>query len=139
VYRAHHHFAKGWKHFWKTIGKVLRDPIFLALTLIGNGILIVCSVLFYVFEQGTNPNVITGFDAAYWTIVTITTVGYGDVAPVTVVGKIVSMIMMLTSGVLFFSVIALVASSFVEREFEVLEAEIKELRVEIKKLLERQQ
>lgn len=34
--------------------------------------------------------------SVYWAIVTITTVGYGDIAPVTVVGKILASIAMLT-------------------------------------------
>lgn len=34
--------------------------------------------------------------SVYWGIVTITTVGYGDIAPITVMGKILASIMMLT-------------------------------------------
>ena len=34
----------------------------------------------------------TFFDAIYWAVVTLTTVGYGDIYPVTTVGRIISMI-----------------------------------------------
>lgn len=56
--------------------------------------------LMYLIEGGTN-----GFSSIpagiYWAIVTITTVGYGDVAPVTVVGKMIAGgIMLLGYGII---------------------------------------
>ena len=38
------------------------------------------------------PTFRTFFDALYWATVTLTTVGYGDVCPVTNVGRFVSML-----------------------------------------------
>ena len=66
--------------------------IICAVTLIGS--------LMYFVEGGEN-----GFtsipSSIYWAIVTLTTVGYGDIAPVTVLGKtIASMVMVLGYGII---------------------------------------
>ncbi|HEY9074631.1 MAG TPA: potassium channel family protein [Desulfobaccales bacterium] len=54
---------------------------------------------------------------AWWALVTLTTVGYGDVVPVTVAGKLVAVGIIL-GGVLSLSLItATVASVFIERKF----------------------
>ena len=45
----------------------------------------------------------TFFDAVYWSTVSLTTVGYGDIYPVTTVGRIVTMV----SSVFGIAVIAL--------------------------------
>jgi voltage-gated potassium channel len=63
-------------------------------------IVVILGSLMYLIEPNSN-----GFenipDSIYWAIVTITTVGYGDISPVTPLGKIVaSMIMLLGYGII---------------------------------------
>lgn len=59
---------------------------------------IVCveGTIMYILENASN----TGFNSIpqsiYWAIVTLTTVGYGDVSPVTVLGKVMASVVMLT-------------------------------------------
>ena len=43
--------------------------------------------LFYSAESGANPDVATFGDAFYYTVVTISTVGFGDILPVTQLGR----------------------------------------------------
>ena len=50
----------------------------------------------YVVERESNPDFANIPQSIYWAIVTITTVGYGDVAPVTVAGKMMASVIMLT-------------------------------------------
>ncbi len=63
------------------------------------------------FELGvTNSNIRTAEDAIWWAWVTITTVGYGDYAPVTTGGRVVAAILMVVGVGLFSSLSGLIAS-----------------------------
>ncbi len=53
----------------------------------------------YDVEHGVNPRFETFFDGLYFAVVTLTTVGYGDLTPVTWMGKAATMAMIL-AGVL---------------------------------------
>lgn len=55
----------------------------------------VLGTLMYLLEGGINPGFANIPQAIYWGIVTVTTVGYGDAAPITVVGKMLASVMML--------------------------------------------
>jgi voltage-gated potassium channel len=58
----------------------------------------------------------TFWDGVWWAVVTVTTVGYGDVYPTTIGGRIVAIVLMLT-GIGFLAVLtATVASRFVKEE-----------------------
>jgi len=55
---------------------------------------------FYSAEQATNPNVDTFGDAFYYVVVTLSTVGFGDILPVTTVGRWITIAAILTSVIL---------------------------------------
>ncbi|MFG0213390.1 potassium channel family protein [Brevibacillus porteri] len=54
------------------------------------------STAIYLLEYGVNENIKSFPDALWWSIVTTTTVGYGDISPVTAGGRIMATILMIT-------------------------------------------
>jgi voltage-gated potassium channel len=72
-----------------------------------------CSVALYAAESGINQAVETPWDALWWGITTMTTVGYGDVYPVTPEGRVAAALLMLLGIGLFSIVTASITSFFV--------------------------
>ncbi|MEY3896308.1 MAG: hypothetical protein RLZZ214_1828 [Verrucomicrobiota bacterium] len=73
--------------------------------------------IMYVIERDANPQFANIPQSIYWAIVTITTVGYGDVAPVTLLGKMMASVIMLTG----FAIIAVptgIVTSEIGREMK---------------------
>lgn len=78
-----------------TIVKVFKNkaPQLISSMLIVSLMMIIASVLMYNFEHEAQPETFSNvFQALWWSIATLTTVGYGDIYPVTAVGKILSAI-----------------------------------------------
>jgi voltage-gated potassium channel len=74
-------------------------------------VLVVTSVLVLQFEShGRDANIQSGWDALWYSIVTITTVGYGDLYPVTVGGRIAGIFIMI-AGVGIISALASIFAS----------------------------
>ena len=76
-------------------------------------VLIVSSSLIYFAEHKVHP---TGFQSIpgsmYWALITLTTVGYGDITPVTGIGQFIAMLSAVFGVVVVALITGIVASSF---------------------------
>jgi voltage-gated potassium channel len=63
------------------------------------------STIIFIYEgAGINPNIHNYFDAVYWSIITISTVGFGDISPVTTQGRVATVLLVIGGmGVIAFS------------------------------------
>jgi voltage-gated potassium channel len=75
------------------------------------GIVVVGSLVAYYAEHPVNPEFATVGDALWWGIVTLTTVGYGDIVPETAVGRWAAVMIMIT-GIAVLGVLAGALASF---------------------------
>lgn len=76
-------------------------------------VFVIASSLIYYAENKVHP---TGFqsipDAMYWALITLTTVGYGDVTPVTAMGKIIAALAAVCGVVVMALLTGIVATAF---------------------------
>ena len=69
-----------------------RIGIFLSFVLL---LSVILGAMVYVAESGANDKFSSIPPSIYWAIVTITTVGYGDISPITPIGKLIASFIML--------------------------------------------
>lgn len=74
-------------------------------------ITILGSFAIYFFEKDTSTTIKSYGDAFWWSIVTVTTVGYGDISPTTSAGRVIAAILML-SGIGFLSMLTSTVSTY---------------------------
>jgi voltage-gated potassium channel len=74
------------------------------------GVMVVCSAGLYIAENGINQAITSPLDALWWGIVTLTTVGYGDVYPITPEGRLAASALMLLGIGLFGAITATITS-----------------------------
>ena len=82
-------FTQDAEFFFGTITDESLRVLRLVLTILT--IFFVTAGLFYEFEVGPNPDVAHFGDGFYYTVITVTTVGFGDIVPVTPAGRWVTM------------------------------------------------
>ena len=86
-------------------------------------VIIVGSFLFFSVESGVNPNVTDVDNALWFMIVTITTVGYGDVVPYTGLGRIIAVVAMI-SAILFASLVTATTTTALLEKFRAEREEV---------------
>jgi voltage-gated potassium channel len=70
------------------VAKLIREEVILFLIVTGIFIFLASAGIYH-FENAAQPELFTSiFHSGWWAIVTLTTVGYGDVYPITVGGKV---------------------------------------------------
>jgi voltage-gated potassium channel len=82
------------------------------VTIITCLIVIFSSISILIVEKDPNSNIKSAEDAVWWSLVTVTTVGYGDKFPVTTEGRIIGVILMFVGVGMFGTFTAYVASWF---------------------------
>lgn len=100
----------------RMFGRVFRDQkeeLFLTLALV-SFLVVFASALLYFVENPAQPDVFSSVPAAmWWGIVTLTTVGYGDVYPITTLGRILGGIFALCAVLLIALPTAILGAAFV--------------------------
>jgi voltage-gated potassium channel len=101
----------GLRFFLAEIFSLIKSPVFILLTLLGNSLIGLFSFIFFLIESGINPKLHSFIDALWWGFATATTTGYGDITPVTFQGKILGILLMLTGTAIFAMFTALFAET----------------------------
>lgn len=84
------------------------------LVILAGAVLTFASLL-YAIERDVQPNKLgTIPDAMWWAIVTLGTVGYGDVVPVTALGKIISVFTIISGFAMIALPVAIISTAFAE-------------------------
>ena len=78
-------------------------------------LMMIASVLIYTAESQAQPDIFSnGFSGLWWAVVTFTTVGYGDVVPVTTLGRTLSVFVVFLGMVMVAVPTGIISSGFVE-------------------------
>ena len=99
------------------VGHVLRSrrDVLLSTMLVGFVLLFFASVFMYLAERETQPEAFSSIPAAmWWGVVTLTTVGYGDLYPVTPIGRGLGTFVALLGIGLFAMPAGILGSAFVD-------------------------
>jgi len=101
----------------KTFGNVLRakkEELFITMFVVFI-LLIIASSLMYFIENTAQPEVFSSIPAAmWWGVATLTTVGYGDVYPITPLGKVLGAIIAILGIGMFALPAGILGSGFIE-------------------------
>lgn len=101
-------------HFIKIITKLVFSVPFLTLSFFGNIVVFFFAYVLYWLEADVNPKINSFLDALWWSFSTTSTVGYGDIVPITFEGKIIGILLMLIGVAIFGIYTALFARAIID-------------------------
>ncbi len=77
----------------------------------------ILGTVMYIIENPSNPGFSSIPRSIYWAVVTLTTVGYGDIAPITVVGQFLASVIMIIGYSIIAIPTGIVGSEMVQHRF----------------------
>lgn len=111
--------TKGLANQISVLEYIAGDLTIRTLFLIWFTVTLLASLLFYFAEAGDNPAVGGPTDAIWWALVTATTVGYGDIYPMTPAGRAAGVVMMLVGIATFSALAGLIGSALQRRRADI--------------------
>jgi len=100
------------------------DKIYVTLIILALVILTGSVTIFFIEAPYENSKINSFLDAVWWTVATMTTVGYGDMLPVTDAGKIMAIFYMLFAIGFFLIFLSVVSTRIYHRQIKPNEEEI---------------
>lgn len=98
-----------------------RTPIFLRLLLTVSFFMVFFGMVIHFVEPHVFPTI---FDGIWWAVITGSTVGYGDLVPVTIIGKILGVLLIIAGGGLVTFYMATVSASTVRYEQDLSQGKV---------------
>ncbi len=83
-------------------------------------------IAIYIAEEQHNNKINGLFDALYWSFITITTVGYGDISPATDIGRVISFVIVILGITMISFATSVIVSAFSEKLNELKEERVAE-------------
>lgn len=109
------------------LNKIFRKTNIANVFYVVAAIVIAVAVSFHLVEHQSYMN------SFYWAIITVSTVGYGDVSAHTTLGKLLSILMAL-GGVGMFGVLTSSITSYFQEENEALQEEVAEMKQQLNRI-----
>jgi len=106
-FKPQHHIPR----FSSLLARAIFDPLLIYFAIAGNLLTLIGAGIFYYLESPINPNVKTIWDAYWWAMCTVSTVGYGDIVPTTGGGRIIAVFLIITGVTFFLGYMAILVTS----------------------------
>ncbi len=107
-------YTKSFNSFFKVLNDKKFELNFLLL--MGVFTIFLSSTIMYVFEGGgENPKIHSFMDTIYWSFITIATVGYGDITPITLAGKVITVFLVAGGFLILILSTSIVTNAFSEK------------------------